>query len=168
MSAVSSFPPAAAKNAEILILGSMPGAASLAANQYYAHPRNQFWPLMAALLGRDAAPVDYAGRLEMLCAHRIALWDVIGTCVRPGSLDSAITDEIANDLPGFLAAHPHIRIIGFNGQKAQASFNKHSLPALPDAGRYEFHGLPSTSPAHASLDLAAKADLWRRALFHVK
>lgn len=158
MAHVRSFPPLAAPDARVLILGSMPGDASLKAKQYYAHPRNTFWPILGSLL--DFSPtLPYAERVACLETTHIALWDVLQSCVRHGSLDSAIVDasETANDLTGFLARHPQVNGIFFNGAKAEASFKRHIVtpPALI------YRRLPSTSPAHAALSFAQKLDAWR-------
>ena len=161
MSFARSFPPVAAANAEILILGSMPGQASLAANQYYAHPRNAFWPIMSALLKFNPAD-SYAQRVESLKTARIAIWDVLHSCNRPGSLDSDIeTDSlIANDLAGFLQQHPAIKRVFFNGAKAETCFRRHI--ALPAAARQiSLTRLPSTSPAHAGRSFAEKLAAWQ-------
>jgi hypoxanthine-DNA glycosylase len=157
---VRSFPPVARRDAEVLILGSMPGAASLAANQYYAHPRNAFWRIMGSVLGFDPA-APYAVRVNALKTARIALWDVLRSCVRPGSLDAMIADEEPNDFAAFFRAHRRIARVYFNGAKAEASFRRHVLPAL-DARGIAFARLPSTSPAHAALSLARKTAAWRR------
>jgi len=158
---VRGFPPIAAPGAEILILGSMPGLASLEAGEYYAHPRNAFWPIMGDLFGAGPGS-PYAARVAALIASRVAVWDVLQFCVRPGSLDTDIRDEVPNDFAAFFAAHPTIRRIGLNGGKAAASFRKFTAGTLP--ARAEVVVLPSTSPAHASRSLEAKRDLWRAAL----
>ena len=153
------FSPVALADARILILGSMPGVASLEAVEYYAFPRNAFWKLMGDLFA--AGPeLSYLSRLDKLTANHIALWDVIGACHRPGSLDSAISKEglATNDFNGFLAQHPHISHICFNGQKAAELFRKKVVPGLTRA--YEYHTLPSTSPAHAAKNYAAKLEAW--------
>lgn len=161
MSFARSFPPIANPDATILILGSMPGQASLAANAYYAHPRNAFWPIMAALLGFDA-DADYAQRIAALKAARIALWDVLHSCTRPGSLDADIAPDslVANDLPAFLQQHPAIQRVFFNGAKAEACYRKHVAPALATTS-LQCMRLPSTSPAHAALSLERKLAAWR-------
>ncbi len=161
MSFARSFPPITAPNAEILILGSMPGQASLTAHQYYAHPRNAFWPIMAELIGFDSA-APYAEQVKALQSAKIAVWDVLLTCTRPGSLDSDIDPDslIANDLAGFLRQHPAIKRVFFNGAKAESCFHKHIAPSIP-ADLFVCQRLPSTSPAHASLSLEQKLTAWR-------
>jgi hypoxanthine-DNA glycosylase len=153
------FAPIARPDARVLILGSMPGAASLEANQYYAFARNVFWKIMDDLFGAGAQ-LDYPSRLQRLTDNRIALWDVIRTCIRPGSLDSAILDEgmETNDFNGFFAQHPHVSHVYFNGQKAASLFNKLVQPGL--TARFEIHVLPSTSPAHAGRSYAEKLAAW--------
>ena len=148
----------------MLVLGTMPGVASLRARQYYAHPRNAFWPIVARVLGFDVA-TPYEARVESLIAARIAVWDVLESCLRPGSLDSEIDEATAvpNDFATFLRTHGHIERICFNGAKAEALFMKRVHPGLTDA-RLHFVRLPSTSPAHASLTLDEKTNAWRRAL----
>jgi TDG/mug DNA glycosylase family protein len=158
---VRSLPPVVAPGARVLILGSMPGAASLAAGRYYAHPRNAFWPIMGALVGAGPA-LPYPERLAVLTSAGVALWDVLATCRRAGSLDQAIRDEVPNDLAAFLAAHPRLGLVGLNGAKAAASFRRHAGAALPPG--VAAVTLPSTSPAHAGLPFAAKLARWRAAL----
>ena len=158
-----SFAPVVGPGARVLVLGSMPGVASLDAGRYYAHPRNLFWPIMGALF--DAGPeLPYAQRLARLQQAGIALWDVAGECVRPGSLDARIEagSVVANDIAGLLAAHPGIDRIRFNGSAAQTLFRRHVLPALPRAP--DLARLPSTSPAHAALRFDAKLAAWRAGL----
>jgi hypoxanthine-DNA glycosylase len=161
---VRSFPPIADAGARVLILGSMPGLASLAAGRYYAHGRNAFWPLMGTLLD-FAADAPYAARTTALRAAGIALWDVLHACVRKGSLDARIerASEVANDLPGFLVAHPGIVRICFNGAAAEACFRRHVLPRL-GAAAPDLVRLPSTSPAHAGASFERKLAAWRAAL----
>ena len=153
------FAPVARADARLLILGSMPGVASLEATQYYAFPRNVFWKIMGDLYG--AGPdLDYLPRLQKLIENHIALWDVIKACHRPGSLDSAIEESslATNDFSGFFKKHPHITHVYFNGQKAAGLFKKKVMPSL--GGQYRYFTLPSTSPAHAASSYAAKLESW--------
>ncbi|MEM7407854.1 MAG: DNA-deoxyinosine glycosylase [Pseudomonadota bacterium] len=159
-----SFEPIARPDARVLVLGSMPGQDSLKAQQYYAHPRNAFWPIMGTLLGFDAG-LPYEQRCAALTANGIALWDVLRECERPGSLDAAIVDATAtvNDFPGLFDSCPVIDAVCFNGAKSEQMFRRHALPRL--AGRrLQLTRLPSTSPAHASLNFEAKLDAWRAVL----
>jgi len=146
----------------VLVLGSMPGAASLLAGQYYAHRQNRFWPFMGVLVG--AHPVlPYAQRLQRLGSAGIAVWDVIANCRREGSLDSAIRDETVNDFDLFLARHPGVATVLFNGAKAETTFVRRVLPTLAGAELRRLR-LPSTSPANASQTDAAKLAAWRDGL----
>jgi hypoxanthine-DNA glycosylase len=155
---IHSFPPIAHRSARLLILGSMPGVESLRAGQYYAHPRNALWRILGDLLG--AGPEhSYARRCERLQSCGVALWDVLASCSRQGSLDTAITDARANDFVAFFADHPHIRHIAFNGATAETSFRRLVMPTL-DARLIHYQRLPSTSPAHAALSYAAKREIW--------
>jgi hypoxanthine-DNA glycosylase len=163
---VRSFAPIADAAARVLILGSMPGKASLAAGQYYAHPQNLFWRILGDVTG--AAPASpYAARVRALKSRGIALWDVLESCAREGSLDSAIDDAsiCANDFARFFRAHPRIAHVYFNGAKAEACYRRHVLPALGDAPTPQsYRRLPSTSPANASMSRAHKQRVWRQAL----
>lgn len=160
-SIIRSFEPIASPGARVLILGSMPGVASLDAGEYYAHPHNAFWRIMGELVG--AGPdKPYEKRTRILEAHGIALWDVLQSCVRPGSLDADIRDEIPNDFAAFFVAHPCITHIGLNGGKAAASFKRHAARHCPE--HVVITTLPSTSPAHAARSVAEKCALWRAAL----
>ncbi|MBI3230995.1 MAG: DNA-deoxyinosine glycosylase [Burkholderiales bacterium] len=147
--------PVIASDTKIVVLGSFPGAASLAAQQYYAHPRNQFWPIMAALTGEDLPALAYPDRLQRLLAHRIGVWDVLGACEREGSLDSAIRKPAANDLQRLQQLCPQLQTVGFNGQTS-GKF----APQFAQAG-YRTLVLPSTSPAYAALSFAEKLVAWR-------
>ncbi len=155
---IFSFPPLARKDARILILGSMPGLVSLDAHQYYAHPRNLFWPIMGALFGANPA-LSYDERLQVLQDHHVALWDVLQSCVREGSLDSDIACEVANDFTPFFKNHPHITHVFFNGAKAESAFRRH-VKDYPN--NLILTRLPSTSPAHAALPFAEKLSVWEQ------
>ena len=124
---LTGLPPLADSGARVLLLGSMPGAVSLHQQQYYAHPRNLFWPIMANLAGFNA-DLPYTEKTQALINSGAALWDVIGSCQRSGSLDSAIRDEQVNDFAGFFRCHPELAAIGFNGAKAWQSFKRYVLP----------------------------------------
>ncbi len=150
-----------APDSRLLVLGSMPGAASLAAQQYYAHPRNAFWPIMGQLFG-FAADLPYAERLMQLRARGIGLWDVLQSCERQGSLDSAIRAEQPNDFASLLQQQPGIRALAFNGAKAAQSFRKLVLPSLQTQPLPVLLNLPSTSPAHAALNQADKLRVWQQ------
>lgn len=139
----------------------MPGAASLEAGQYYAHPRNAFWPIMADLFWAGAE-LPYEIRSARLKERRVAVWDVLQLCIREGSLDADIRVEVPNDFATFFAAHPHVRRIGLNGGKAAVSFRKYAAVHMPAGAEAVI--LPSTSPAHAARSLENKLHLWRTAL----
>jgi hypoxanthine-DNA glycosylase len=162
MSRIEGFPPLVRPGAHVLVLGSMPSRESLARRQYYAHPRNAFWPIMTRLFGLQAS--DYGKRAAELTARGVAVWDVLHACTRPGSLDSAIDDSsiVTNDFAAFFTAHPDIRRVFFNGAKAESVYRRRVLPTLRGpAADLPLHRLPSTSPAHASLDLEGKISAWR-------
>ncbi len=164
MSRVHSFPPVETAAARVLVLGSMPGAASLAAGRYYAHPRNLFWPIMGALIG--AGPQQpYPERLRIVRDSGIALWETLASCVRPGSLDASIEPGSVqvNDFDGFFASHPQLRCIAFNGGSAARYFRRHVQPQVA-TDHLSLLALPSTSPAHAALGFEAKLEQWRRLL----
>jgi hypoxanthine-DNA glycosylase len=166
---VQGFPPVIAPGARVLILGSMPGRASLAAGQYYAHPRNAFWPLLGAILGFDPT-LCYEARLQRLGARGVALWDVLQSCERPGSLDAAIDPRTqrTNDFVGLFAARPELDAVLCNGATAHRLFERFVLPTATacraDRGSLAVHRLPSTSPAHAGLSRSEKLAAWRAAL----
>lgn len=156
MSRKRAFAPVVDANTRLLILGSLPGDASLAAAQYYAHPRNGFWRLTGSVIGRDLAALPYAARLQALTAAGIGLWDVITTAHRRGSLDAAIRDPETADLPRLIATLPALRAIGFNGATA-ARTGRRTLDGI--AAHLTLIDLPSSSPAHAR-PLAEKAQAW--------
>ena len=159
---LTGLPPVVASDCRVLILGSMPGAASLQAARYYAHPRNRFWPLMAALADVPAE-ATYGERLVALQRAGIGLWDVIGECRRSGSLDSAIVrgSERANALVPLIVSLGQLRVIAFNGATAASLFRRHVEPHLPELRQpVQRIALPSTSPAHAAMGLEALREAW--------
>ena len=159
---LTGLPPVVASDCRVLILGSMPGAASLQAARYYAHPRNRFWPLMTALADVPAE-ATYGERLVALQRAGIGLWDVIGECRRAGSLDSAIVrgSERANALVPLIVSLGQLRVIAFNGATAASLFRRHVEPHLPELRQpVQRIALPSTSPAHAAMGLEALREAW--------
>ena len=160
------FAPIAAPDARVLILGSLPGVRSLRDNEYYAQPQNAFWRIMGALIG--AGPdVDYALRLERMKTHRLALWDVIRSAVRAGSMDNAIARDTIkpNDFAAFLATHAEIVHVCFNGRTAAALWKREVAPTLPaEHARLVTSLLPSTSPAYAGMPYREKLESWRAVL----
>ncbi len=156
------FAPVARPDARLLILGSLPGRRSLEAGRYYAHARNAFWRIMAALYGAQGS---YARRCSALIEARVALWDVLAESERPGSLDAAIRMDTArvNDFEAFLARHPDIDRIAFNGRKAEEIFRRRVIPTLSTPAP-ALLSLPSTSPANAALSFDDKLSTWRARL----
>lgn len=152
--ALTGLAPIIDADVRILVLGSFPGAASLAAAQYYAHPRNQFWRLISAVIGEDLAAPPYAERLPRLLAHQVGLWDVLAGCEREGSLDSAIRKPAANDFERLRTMCPKLETVGFNGQ-ASGKF----APQFAAAG-YRTVVLPSSSPAHMAMTFEQKLAVW--------
>ncbi len=165
---VHSFPPVANAESRVLILGSMPGKASLRAGEYYAHPRNLFWELLARCLGVSNRK-SYPERLAILQTRGVALWDVLKSCTRTSSLDSDIvaSSVVVNPFGEFFEAHPKIKIVYLNGAKAEALFQKYVLPSLPSSEGYSYKRLPSTSPAHTSIPFATKVREWSSAVSNV-
>jgi len=152
------FAPVADRRARTLILGSFPSEASLQAGHYYAHPRNQFWPIVGEALGEPLAALPFDERYRRLRAHRIALWDVILACERPGSLDADIRQARANDFDALLRRASNLERVLFNGRTA-ARFE----PSFATLG-LRTAVLPSTSPAYAGMRYADKLAAWRAAL----
>jgi TDG/mug DNA glycosylase family protein len=164
---VEGFPPIEREDARILILGSAPSVESLKQQQYYAHPRNSFWPILTTLLKGKEITLPYAERVELLRAHRIALWDVMRGCQRPGSLDSAIAPQSIepNDFERFFLHHREITTLFFNGGKAEEVYRRRVLPRLPEPhSALRQQRLPSTSPAMAALSRGQKLEQWRAIL----
>lgn len=153
---LSGLAPVIDANTRVLVLGSFPGAASLAAGQYYAHPRNQFWALLTALIGDEMVTVSYTARLEVLSKNHIGLWDVLSACEREGSLDTAIRKPAANDFKRLRHLCPELETVGFNGQTS-GKF----APQFAEAG-YRTVVLPSSSPAHMAMSFEQKLAVWRR------
>ncbi len=165
---IRSFPPIEDVSANILILGSMPGKASLRAGQYYAHNRNAFWDIMGELVGASPA-LSYEARTRILKSNGIALWDVLASCLRQSSMDNDIEAQsiCPNDLAAFLLKHPGITHVFFNGSMAEKCFRKHVLPLLESLHTpraLHFKRLPSTSPAHASMKFSRKLEAWKEIL----
>jgi len=152
--ALSGLPPVIDAAVHTLILGSFPGAASLQAQRYYAHPRNQFWKLLGAVLDEPLADLPYEERLQRLLSRHVGLWDALAACEREGSLDAAIRRPQANDHLLLKDLCPQLRRVCFNG-KAAGRY----APIYADAG-YDVLVLPSSSPANAQLSFAAKLALW--------
>jgi hypoxanthine-DNA glycosylase len=148
------LPPVLAHDTRVLILGSFPGEASLAARQYYAHPRNHFWPVLASILGEPLPEMPYAARIARLLAHRIGVWDTIVACERAGSLDTAIRAATRAESRRVRSVAPHLTLVCFNGKTAARA-----APAWHAAG-YTTLALPSTSPAYTR-PLAEKIAAWR-------
>jgi len=164
-SCVQGFEPLIATGARVVVLGSMPGVASLRQQQYYAHPRNAFWPIAATVFGFDTQ-ASYEARSDALMASGIALWDVLQACERPGSLDANIlaASVVPNDFEMLFRLHPGIERVCFNGAKAAALYKRHVLPTLRLSRELLYFELPSTSPAHAAMSLHDKLAAWWRAL----
>jgi hypoxanthine-DNA glycosylase len=149
------LPPVVARSTRLLVLGSFPGAASLQAQQYYAHPRNQFWPILAALWGVDLLGLPYAQRLTELRRRGLGLWDVYASCQREGSLDSAIEAAEPNDLSALRRRTPRLHAIAHNGGESARAIAVTAALGVP------VHRLPSTSPANASWSFERKRAAWQ-------
>lgn len=149
------LPPVVAPGTRLVVLGSFPGVASLAAGRYYAHPRNQFWPLLSALWGVDLTAIDYQPRLAELRRRGLGLWDVYASCEREGSLDAAIREATLNDLAALKRSAPGLEAVAHNGGES-ARHAKH-----PASLGLTVHRLPSTSPANASWSFERKLAAWR-------
>lgn len=158
---VTAFPPLLGPHPRLLLLGSLPGVASLAAREYYAHPRNLFWDLMGELFGAGRG-LPYPERCRRLTEAGVAVWDVLHQAVRPGSLDADIDPDSLepNDFAAFFRRHPTIRVVAFNGGTAHALFRRRVLPTLGALAPPRMIVLPSTSPAHAGRTRAQKLEHW--------
>jgi TDG/mug DNA glycosylase family protein len=162
MTNIRGFPPISRPDARTLILGSMPSRESLAQQRYYAHSRNSFWPIVSSLF--EFTDNGYQHNADQLTQNGVAVWDVLKTCFRTGSLDSDIDDStiVTNDFQQFFAHHTDISRVFFNGAKAESVYLKHVLPKLDGAAaKLKLQRLPSTSPAHASMNLEQKKNAWQ-------
>ncbi len=153
----ASFPPVAAPDTRVLVLGSLPGEKSLAAQRYYAHPQNRFWHLIGTVIGTELGPLDYEDRLEALLAAKVGLWDTVASAHRTGSLDASIREAEHNPLSDLAASLPELRAVGFNGKTSA----RIGMPQLAHTS-LALVPLPSSSPAHAAMPLAEKEKLWGR------
>lgn len=149
------FPPVADPQTRLLVVGSLPGARSLAEGRYYAHPRNQFWQLIGAVVGQDLASLGYEERLDALLRSGVGLWDTVAAATRQGSLDSAIRLRQPSDLATLAGGLPRLKAIGFNGGKAAAIGRR----AVGEASGLALIDLPSSSPAY-TLPFEAKQKTW--------
>ncbi len=166
MSPCNSFPPIIDQAAKVIVLGSIPGIASLKQQQYYAHPRNAFWYILSRYFNVEIA-ASYEARIELLSRHNVALWDVLCSCERSGSLDVNIeSGTIAiNDFSALYEEKNRIRAVLFNGAKAEAIYRRHVLPSLATKHQsLQLFRLPSTSPAMASLTKEEKYQVWSNVL----
>jgi hypoxanthine-DNA glycosylase len=150
-----SFPPIVDGRARVLVLGTLPGEESLRRGEYYAHPRNLFWPIVFALFGETPA-LSYAERLDFVAAHRIALWDVCELGEREASADATIRRERPNPIGPLLDKYHLIRAVAFNGTGARRLHDRH----FPRRASLAYLAMPSTSPAHARIDFAGKLAHW--------
>jgi hypoxanthine-DNA glycosylase len=148
------LPPVVTRTTRLVVLGSFPGVASLAAQQYYGHPRNQFWPILSALWGVDLVALPYARRIAEAKRRGLGLWDVYAACRREGSLDAAIEDAVPNDLASLLRAAPRLEAVAHNGGESARAM------AVTRALNVAVHRLPSTSPANASWSFERKRAAW--------
>lgn len=166
MTVLQGFAAQVTPGTRVLVMGSMPGVASLTAGQYYAHPRNRFWPLMQALCGVEAG-LDYPARLQALLRAGVGLWDVLAHCQRPGSLDASIRpgSEVAVDLPGLLPHCPQLRLVACNGAAAVRLYARHLQPVVSVLRPgLQVLALPSTSPANAASSLGMLQQQWQALL----
>lgn len=156
------FPPSVDPDTRLLVLGSLPGVESLKQQQYYGHPRNQFWRLIGEVIGEDLISLDYPTRLKCLLSHGVGLWDVIAQAIRPGSLDQNIREAVPNGLGVLIETLPALRAIAFNGATAERIGRKH-LAGLetPRHKPLSIISLPSSSPAN-TLSYRLKAFEWNR------
>jgi len=166
MTLLTGFEPVIKKNCRVVILGSMPGIASLQKHQYYAHPRNAFWPIMQELFAIEQS-MAYEERCAMLSSAGVGVWDVLKSCKRAGSLDSSIetNSEQANDFEKLISDYGSIRAVFFNGATAERLYKKYIISSgLIQNRNLLYHRLPSTSPAYASISYQEKLAQWRKVL----
>jgi len=154
---LESLPPVIARHTRLVVLGSFPGVASLQAQQYYAHPRNQFWPILSALWDIDLVALPYRARIAEARRRGLGIWDVYASCSREGSLDSAIQDAVPNDLASLRQRAPQLQAVAHNGGESARAM------AVTRALGVAVLRLPSTSPANASWSFERKLDAWRAA-----
>ncbi|MES2729591.1 MAG: DNA-deoxyinosine glycosylase [Pseudomonadota bacterium] len=159
MTQCEAFPPLVGHAPHTLILGSMPGVKSLQENRYYAHPQNQFWRLIGDIFDIPL-PLPYDTRVMKLTGQGIAVWDVLKTCERAGSLDSAIRNPVTNDFATFFARYPSIQTVIFNNATAETLYRRYVLPTLAD-NNVTYHRLPSPSPAYAAMPYSDKLACWK-------
>jgi len=157
---ITSFLPIIDKNTTRIVVGTMPSVDSLRFSQYYGHPRNQFWKIFFSIFEGGRAPLDYEDKTNTAKQHGVGLWDVLATCERKGSLDSNISDERFNDFLALLKEYPGVRMLIFNGQNSSKYFRK-VFGQIPGV---EYRIMPSTSPAHASLNFEQKLTEWKSVL----
>lgn len=159
MTTKQSFQPLATDDAEVLILGSIPGDRSIELQQYYGHLQNRFWQVIAAITGSEL-PTTYTEKRQMLVTNRISLWDVANRANRVGSLDSNIRNEEPNDIEAFIAQHSKLKTIAFNGKKAELLYDKY----FERSAQIQYISLPSTSPANAACKLYDLQERWKEIL----
>lgn len=155
----SSFDPISDLDITILILGSLPGDKSLELAEYYGHSRNRFWKIIATITNNDM-PLTYTDKIALVLKSKIGIWDVVHKANRKGSLDTAIEGEEPNDLDNFIARHKNLKVIGFNGKKAHALYDKY----FGRKKEIQYISLPSTSPANAGIDFDSICNQWRKIL----
>lgn len=155
----TSFSPISNSETKVLILGTLPGDRSLQLGEYFAHPRNRFWKIIAAIT-HNPVPQNYNQKLELLHQTGIGVWNVLHSASRKGSLDSAIQDEVPNDITGFITQHKYLKVIGFDGLKAEALYNKY----FTRKNDIKYVSLPACSPANARFNLTALCNRWQEIL----
>jgi len=159
MNIKASFDPISGPDTTILILGTIPGDKSLELGEYYGHPRNKFWKIISTITGNEL-PMTYEAKKALLLKTTIGVWDVAHKAIRKGSLDSAILNEEPNDLESFIENHTNLKVIGFNGAKSQALYDKH----FSRKSGIKYIALPSTSPANTTLTFDTSCEQWRQLL----